>query len=165
MNSPEELNHAVSVDALCHGIEAYLSRDSRDDYMTNMISEAAFKQLGLFKDRLLTNTITEDDYTRQALHIMLQGIVIINEVTGVPHGLGYPLSHHYHVPHGLACGVFEGEYLREFNDPDSKARVDKVVKLAGFENIDEFCAYIQDVIAPHIHIQVTLKELSRIFLS
>lgn len=159
MNSPEELNHAVAVDALCHGIEAYLSRDSRDDYMTNMISEAAFKQFGLFKDRLLTNTMTEDDYTRQALHSMLQGIVIINEVTGVPHGLGYPLSHHYHVPHGLACGVFEGEYLREFSDPDSKARVDKVVKLAGFENIDEFCDYIQDVIAPHIHIQVTRKEI------
>lgn len=159
MNSPEELNHAVAVDALCHGIEAYLSRGSRDDYMTNMISEAAFKQFGEFKDRLLTNTMTEDDYTRQALHSMLQGIVIINEVTGVPHGLGYPLSHYYHVPHGLACGVFEGEYLREFKDPEGIARVEKVVRLAGFKDVDEFCDYIQDVIAPHINIQVTRQEI------
>lgn len=159
MDSPTELNHACAVDALCHGIEAYLSRGSRDDYMTNMISEAAFKLFSKFKDHMLTDTMTEEDYENQALHSMLQGIVIINEVTGVPHGLGYPLSHIYHIPHGLACGVFEGEYLKEFHDPVGKERVEKVVKLIGFDNVTEFCVYIQDVLAPHIDLKVTHKEL------
>ncbi|MDO4288432.1 MAG: iron-containing alcohol dehydrogenase [Eubacterium sp.] len=159
MSTPTALNHAVAVDALCHGIEAYLSRGSRDDFMTNFISEAAFRLFADFKENLLKDTMSDEDYSKQALHSMLQGMVIINEVTGVPHGLGYPLSHYYHVPHGLACGVFEGEYLREFHDPEGRARVEKVVKCIGFDSVDDFCDYIQAVIAPHIDIKVTLDEI------
>lgn len=156
VGSPARLNQATAIDALCHGIEAYLSRDSRDDFMTNLLSERAFALFAEFKDALLRNEMTEEDYTRQALHSMLQGIVIINEVTGVPHGLGYPLSHEFHVPHGLACGVFEGEYLRIFQD---QTRVDRVMELLGFSGVDDFCVYIQNILTPHIHIQVTQQEI------
>ena len=159
MGIPKELNHSVAVDALCHGIEAYLSRGSQDNHMTNSMAETAFSLFAGFKDHLLADTMTEDDCTKQALHSLLQGMVIINEVTGVPHGLGYPLSHHYHVPHGLACGVFEGEYLREFKEPQNQARVEKLIKLIGFDHVDAFCDYIQTILAPHINIKVTRKEI------
>lgn len=156
VGSPKKLNHATAIDALCHGIEAYLSRDSRDDFMTNMLSETAFRLFADIKDRLLTDAMTEEDYDKQALHSMLQGIVIVNEVTGVPHGLGYPLSYHYHVPHGLACGVFEGEYLRIFS---GQTRVRRVIDLLGFESVDAFCDYIQAILTPHIDIQVTHTQI------
>lgn len=154
--SPMKLNHATAIDALCHGIEAYLSRGSRDDFMTNMLSETAFRLFAKFKDHLLANTMSEEDYDNQALHSMLQGIVIVNEVTGVPHGLGYPLSYHYHVPHGLACGVFEGEYLRVFSD---QTKVQQVIDLMGFDSVDAFCGYIQAILTPHINIQVTREQI------
>lgn len=156
VGSSSKLNHATAIDALCHGIEAYLSRNSQDDFMTNMLSEAAFRLFADIKDRLLTNEMTEEDYDKQALHSMLQGIVIINEVTGVPHGLGYPLSYNYHVPHGLACGVFEGEYLRTFSD---SVRVRRILDLLGFKDIEAFCDYIQAILTPHIDIQVTKAQI------
>lgn len=155
-NAPKKLNQATAVDALCHGIEAYVSTGSRDNFMTNFISERAFSLFSDYKYNLLNHTMTSEDYEKQMLHSMLQGIVIVNEVTGVPHGLGYPLSHYYHVPHGLACGVFEGEYLRIFEDQE---RVQKVVSLLGFKDIDEFCDYIQDILTPHIDLKVTRKEI------
>ena len=156
MGAPAKLNHATAIDALCHGIEAYLSRDSRDDFMTNMISEKAFQVFAKIKEPLLHNTMTAEDSDNQALHSMLQGMVIINEVTGVPHGLGYPLSYHFHVPHGLACGIFEGEYLRLFGD---SPRVRRLLDLLQFDTVDDFCEYIQAILAPHIQISVTHAQI------
>lgn len=156
VGSPKKLNQATAVDALCHGIEAYLSRNSQDDFMTNMLTETAFRLFAEIKEPLLNDTMSAEDYDKQALHSMLQGIVIINEVTGVPHGLGYPLSYYYHVPHGLACGVFEAEYLRCFSD---QARVKKLLELLEFDSIDSFCDYIQAILTPHIHIEVTSKQI------
>ncbi len=156
VGSPKKLNQATAVDALCHGIETYLSRDSRDDFMTCMLSEAAFRLFAEFKDDLLNDCMTEEDYDKQALHSMLQGLVIVNEVTGVPHGLGYPLSYYHHVPHGLACGVFEGEYLRMFAD---QSRVQRVMALLGFDGIDAFCEYIREVLTPHICMEITGSEI------
>lgn len=156
MGTPKKLNQATAIDALCHGIEAYLSRDSRDDFMTNMLSETAFRLFARIKEPLLADTMTAEDYELQTLHSMLQGIVIINEVTGVAHGLGYPLSYYYHVPHGLACGIFEGEYLRAFQD---QTRVRRLLELLEFESVDAFCDYIQAILAPHIHITVTAGEI------
>lgn len=124
--------------------------------MTTMIAEQAFRIFSTFKDNLLLNTMTAEDYEAQALHSTLQGINIINEVTGVPHGLGYPLSTYYHIPHGLACGIFEGEYLRIFKD---KSRVNRAMQLLGFENLDSFCDYIQLILAPHLDFTVTEKEI------
>lgn len=163
MKCPTKLNQATAVDALCHGLETYLSRGSADDFMTNFIAERAFALFASFKDRLLTDTMTEEDSVNQALHSTLQGICIVNEVTGVPHGLGYPLSHYFNIPHGLACGVFEGEYLRIFKD---RTRVDRTLALMGFGSVDEFCEYIQAILTPHIHLSVTeadIDDWTRVF--
>lgn len=154
--APKKLNQATAVDALCHGLETYVSRDSRDNFMTTMIAEAAFRIFASFKDPLLRHEMSEEDYINQALHSTLQGINIVNEVTGVPHGLGYPLSTFYHVPHGLACGIFEGEYLRIFHDRD---RVERAMELLDFESVDEFCSYIQDILTPHIDLKITRAEI------
>ena len=124
--------------------------------MTNMIAETAFKLFGEFKDPLLSNTMTAEDYDKQALHSLLQGMVIINECTGVAHGLGYPLSYYYHVPHGLACGIFEGEYVKIYKD---QKRVKRIMDAIGFNTVDEFCSYIQKILAPHIRISVTAGQI------
>lgn len=153
---PKWLNHATALDALCHGIETYLSRGSMDDVMTNMLTETSLRIFSKIKKPLLDGTMTEEDYDLQALHSTLQGIVIVNELTGVPHGLGYPLSYYYHVPHGIACAVFEGEYLRTVSD---KARVGRVLELLGFESVDSFCAYIREMVMQNVSIKVTPEQI------
>lgn len=155
---PKWLNHAAALDALCHGIETYLSRDSRGDFMTNMITESSLQLFAKIKQPLLNDTMTAEDYDVQTLHSMLQGIVIVNELTGVPHGLGYPLSYYFHVPHGIACAAFEGEYLREISD---KERVGKVLKLLGFADVDGLCEYLRDMVSQNVDIKVTQAQIEQ----
>lgn len=155
-SAPTELNQCTALDALCHGIEIYLSRKSRNDFMTNMFAETAFRQFAIFKDHLLHGTMTEEDYELQTLHSVLQGIVIVNELTGVPHGMGYPLSYYYHIHHGLACVAFEGEYLRTIKDDP---KVQKILELLKFRNIDEFCNYVQHFIDKYIDIKITESQI------
>lgn len=157
-SAPLKLNHATALDALCHGIEIYLSRNSRDDFMLNMLCETAFKLFADIKDHLLSNEMSDEDYKKQALHSTLQGLVIVNGLTGVPHGMGYPLSHFYEVPHGLACAVFEGEYLRILSD---QTRVTNTLHMLGFSDIDAFCDYLQDIISLHVDLQITQDEINR----
>lgn len=155
-SAPMKLNQATAMDALCHGIEIYLSRNSQNDFMTNMLCETAFRLFSDIKEPLLKHELSDEDYAKQALHSTLQGLVILNELTGVPHGMGYPLSHYYEVPHGLACAVFEGEYLRILSD---QPRVSRMLSLLGFAGIDDFCSYIQAILAPHVDLQLTYAEV------
>lgn len=154
----KSLNHATALDALCHGIEIFMSRNSQNDFMTNMIAEKAFTLFADIKEAILNDSLTTEEYDKQALHSMLQGIIIVNELTGVPHGMGYPLSYIYHVPHGLACGVFEGEYLRIHPDQD---RVKMMLEKLGFNNIDDFCEYIQAIVTQHVDISVTEDQIDQ----
>lgn len=155
---PKWLNHAAALDALCHGIETYVSRGSRDDFMTNMLTETSLQLFAQIKQPLLADEMTAADYDLQTLHSMLQGIVIVNELTGVPHGLGYPLSYYYHVPHGIACAAFEGEYLRILSD---RGRVNRVLEILDFADIDSFCEYIREMVSQHIDIKVTHEQIEQ----
>jgi alcohol dehydrogenase len=76
--------------------------------------------------------------------------------TALPHGMGYPLSHHKGVHHGLACGIFQAEYLRAFKD---QSLVEPVIEMCGFDNIDKFAEYIQRFIAMDVHMEVTEEEV------
>ena len=40
------------------------------------------------------------------------GIAITMVGTGFPHTMGYPLTEIGHIPHGVACAIFEREFLR-----------------------------------------------------
>lgn len=158
------LNCATALDALCHSIEIYLSKESRCNFMTNMLCEASFHLFSDFKEKLLLDTEDAEDYDKQMLFSLLQGIVITNEATGVPHGMGYPLSYYYHVPHGMACGMLEGEYLKIFDD---QKRVEQMLDLLGFKNVDEFCEYLYAIISPHVKLRVSTEEIedwTRIFM-
>lgn len=153
---PECLNQATALDALCHGIEIYISRDSRDDFMTNMLTEKALRLFADIKEPLRTNHLSEEDSDKQALMSMLAGIIIANELTGVAHGLGYPLSYYYHVSHGFACALFQAEYLRVLKD---QTRVRHVLDLMGFEELDSFRDYMQGILLRHVDIAVTPQQI------
>ena len=154
--APAKLNQSVAIDALAHGLEPYLSVGSCDNFMSCAISEIGFKLFAEFKDALLADTMTLDDYDKQLLACTLQGIAETQVLTGIPHGAGYPLSHYKNVPHGLACGVFIGEYLRMFKD---QTRVNKAANMLGFENADAFADYVQAILAKHLDFTVTREEI------
>lgn len=154
--SPQFLLDTGAIDALAHGVEGYLHKDT--NIMNQAISDAAFKLFAEFKDDLLAGTMTEEKFEKMGQHALMQGIAFQQTCTLVPHGLGYPLSHYKAVSHGLACGIFLGEYLKAFKD---QSLVQPIVEKCGFKDAAEFADYVRELTNRDVDIEVTKDELQK----
>lgn len=152
-DSPRELLHAGALDALSHAIESYVNVKSSD--MTRAMSEIGMKMFAKFKDRLLADELTLEDYQNMLIASYFDGIGF-QCGTSLPHGMGYPLSHHKGVYHGLACGIYQAEYLRAFRD---QSLVEPIISNCGFKDIDEFAAYIRNFVAMDVEMILTEEEV------
>lgn len=142
-----KLSQANALDALGHGLEPYIDTGSKDHFMVKMFTETGLKLFAEFKDNLRTGNMTDEDYDKQMLMSMICGFSETQGQTGVPHGLGYPLTHVKGLPHGLACGAFEGEYLKTFKDT---SKIKEALSFMGFADVDEFADYVHEVLDPHM---------------
>ncbi|AGP48534.1 alcohol dehydrogenase [Psychrobacter sp. G] len=107
---PRHITAATALDAMVHCIEAYTSRTKK-----NPISDAlAVKGLQMLWSNFYTVLHHGDDINARAdmlLGSTLAGIAFVNASVAAVHGLSYPLSINFHVPHGHAnalvmCSVF-----------------------------------------------------------
>tara|TARA_R100001369_G_scaffold473_5_gene1405 strand:+ start:244 stop:1407 length:1164 start_codon:yes stop_codon:yes gene_type:complete len=107
---PRHITAATALDAMVHCIEAYTSRTKK-----NPISDAlAIKGLQMLWsnfDKVLNYSDDIDARAEMLLGSTLAGIAFVNASVAAVHGLSYPLSINFHVPHGHAnalvmCGVF-----------------------------------------------------------
>ncbi len=100
-----------------HGIESFLSPKSTP-YSEDAALEAAseiWKVLFCGEDgegETDVGGFTEIQRERLMRASNLAGCAIAVTGTGFPHPLGYNLTMEKGVPHGRACGAFEGEYIR-----------------------------------------------------
>lgn len=152
--SPLFLLDTGAIDALAHGVEGCLHKDA--NVMNRGVSFAAFQLFGEFKDALLKNEMTEELFDKMSAHSLMQGVSFMQSCTTIPHGLGYPLSHKKGVCHGLACGIFLGEYLKAFKD---QSLVQPIVDACGFKNTTEFADYVRQLTNRDVEIEVTEEEL------
>ena len=107
---PRHITAATALDAMVHCIEAYTSRTKK-----NPISDAlAVKGLQMLWSNFYTVLHHGDDIDARAdmlLGSTLAGIAFVNASVAAVHGLSYPLSINFHIPHGHAnalvmCSVF-----------------------------------------------------------
>jgi alcohol dehydrogenase class IV len=101
--TPSGLAAASGMDALTHCIEAYTS-----DW-ANLMTDAYCKQNFYLVGRYLRRFVA-DPTDIEAASAMLQasslGAMAFNAArVGLAHGLGLPLGTHFHLSHGLACGI------------------------------------------------------------
>jgi alcohol dehydrogenase len=154
IKAPAFLIHTGAIDALAHGVETYVNVKS--NFLNRSIAEIGFQLFSEFKDNMLYDSLTDSDYEKMVLASCIQGMAFMQAGTTLPHGMGYALSHHKNVPHGLACGVFLGEYLKAFKD---QSIVMPVVTKCGFNTSNEFAVYIKQICDRDIRMEVTEKEL------
>ena len=126
--------------------------------MNQGISKIAFQLFAEFKDDLLNDTLTAEDYDKIALASMIQGIAFMQSCTCIPHGMGYPLSHYYDICHGLSCGVFLGEWLKNFKD---QSLIQEVITDCGFKTSDEFADYVRALTNRDVELEVTDEEIQK----
>lgn len=107
---PPLITAATALDAMIHCIEAYTSRTKK-----NPISDAlAVKGLQLLWQnyrKVMTDGKNIEARSEMLLGSCLAGMAFVNASVAAVHGLSYPLSIRFHVPHGHAnalvmAGVF-----------------------------------------------------------
>lgn len=108
---------STALDALAHAMESYLSPKSTEDSQSAAVFAAREVWDVLFLDKDGAGERDGGGFTpkqrqRLAYAATAAGVAISYTGTGFPHPLGYSLTLTYGIPHGKACAIFEGAYIR-----------------------------------------------------
>lgn len=102
---------STALDALAHGIESYFSPHSSP--LSEEMALFAVREIWdvLFREGI-DGGVTSRQRDRLAYGATAAGIAIDYTGTGFPHPLGYGITLAKGIPHGAACALFEGAFLR-----------------------------------------------------
>lgn len=116
------------MDALCQAIESYVSRGSNT--LTDAIALQSIQLIAQsIRDayRIGSNVKARQNMLHGAL---LSGIALANAKMGAVHGIAHPLGLHYHLPHGLVCGILLPAVM-EYNINPVAGKYAQVAALLG----------------------------------
>ncbi len=154
--SPQWLLDNGALDALAHGVEGYLNtfccapERHWHDY--------GFRLFALCKEQLLNGSIDFDACERLLGASAFQGMAVMQSGTSIPHGMGYPLTHFKHMPHGLASAVTLPAYLSMFR---SQENVEHILSMCRFDSIADFRSFIDTVVWRNFDCTVTMEEIEK----
>jgi alcohol dehydrogenase class IV len=130
---PINLTIYTALDAFSHSIEAYWSKSSQP--LSDMFALESMK--------IILRDLREASYkpeARDSLHYasLLGGLAINCAGTTVIHGLGYYLTTHHGIHHGLANSIFLPLAVK-FNAPEIPDKILRLIDHLGFEceNLNE----------------------------
>lgn len=107
---PRHITAATALDAMVHCIEAYTSRTKKNP-ISDALAVKGLQMLWNNFEKVLNQGNDIDARADMLLGSTLAGIAFVNASVAAVHGLSYPLSINFHIPHGHAnalvmCGVF-----------------------------------------------------------
>ena len=146
-----EQTMSTALDAFAHALESYLSPKSTE--ISAMLAlYAAANIWSVIKD-------SPEEYTPKMHEKLLcascaAGIAISVTGTGFPHPLGYSLTMLHGIPHGRACAVFDGDFIR-YNQR-TPAGADRLAKFAA--QVGEDIDVIARTLPSLASIDLTLTE-------
>jgi alcohol dehydrogenase class IV len=100
MSCPPSVIAASGIDALCHAMEAYLSRRAQPvtDGWALQAVDLIFRHL----PSLYSKQGKAEDFEKVALGAMLAGAAFSNASVTLVHGMSRPIGALFHVPHGIS---------------------------------------------------------------
>lgn len=107
---PRHITAATALDAMVHCVEAYTSRTKKNP-ISDALAVKGLQMLWHNFEKVLNQGDDIDARSNMLLGSALAGIAFVNSSVAAVHGLSYPLSINFHIPHGHAnalvmCGVF-----------------------------------------------------------
>ena len=153
----------TGIDALCHAIEAVVSRGSSD--FTDVVALSSIEKAGRYLIRAYNNG-KNDREAREGMAIaaFYAGISFCGAGLGGAHGLAYPLSIDYRVSHGRSVSVLL-PWVMEYNLDTAEEKFSKIaialdssysnlsVKEAARKSID----IVKDILA-NLNISYNLND-------
>ncbi|SHK38147.1 iron-containing alcohol dehydrogenase [Desulforamulus aeronauticus] len=143
---PPHVTAATGLDALCHAIEAYISKLAHP--LTDIMALRAIKLINENLLRAYKNGNDLEAREKMSLAAMQAGIAFSNASVCLIHGMSRPIGAMFHVPHGVSNAMLLPVVL-EFSKESAKARLTEIARMLKFgfmgsdhEMIDLF---IQDI--------------------
>jgi alcohol dehydrogenase class IV len=124
-SSPPHVTAATGVDALCHAMEAYISRVSQP-----LTDHLALSAIELIVNNLRTAYINGEDKEareKMAFASMQAGLAFTNASVTLVHGMSRPVGALFHVPHGVSNAMLLPAVL-EFT---KESAVERLAEIGG----------------------------------
>lgn len=157
LSAPPRITADTGIDALTHGIEAYVSQKANP--FSDQQALAAIALLAPNLRRVYHSP--EDREAREAMMLgsTLAGIAFSNASVALVHGMSRPIGAHFHVPHGLSNAMLLPVVTRFSipGAPERYAQCARTMGVASKEDSDEtanekllaeLCALNQELLVP-----------------
>ncbi|HLR70535.1 MAG TPA: iron-containing alcohol dehydrogenase [Pseudogracilibacillus sp.] len=120
---PRSLTVATGIDALSHGVEAFLSR--RAHVFTDDIALISIKSIMKNIRDVYTNGDNLKARANMALASMQAGIAFSNSSVALVHGMSRPIGALFNIPHGISNAMLLAPVL-EFSLPDCQEQLAQI---------------------------------------
>ncbi len=142
-NLPLQIARNTAADAMCHLLEGLTCKRCTEG--TDYIALEGLRVMGRALPALLAGTLTDKDRCDLLWASCLGGMVIAQTATTIVHSMGYPLTYHAGLPHGLANGLLLTEYMRRTESVlPEKTRA--ALTALGFETVDALGAFLDGIL-------------------
>ena len=141
---PHDVTVSTALDALCHGVEGFLSPRCPDVHRHSARVAIPLVWDGLKRIRrgeAMTEALREQLYYAS----LWAGLIISGCGTSFPHGFSYFLTEDFHIPHGKACAVFLPALVKHTIPyaPDLTAELLHDLLQCSFEEMEELIAALR----------------------
>lgn len=152
---PSRLTACSGVDALCHAIEAYWSRNHQP-ICDGFAVKAASMVLQNIEAATLNNDI--DARNKMCEASLVAGLAFAIPKTSSAHACSYPLTNILGIPHGEACGLTIDWWIR-FNASKGDKRTVEFANALGFDSAVELAIRIGEI-KSNLGLRTNLKSLN-----
>lgn len=150
ISCPPPVTAATGVDALCHAIEAFISR--RAQPITDTLALQAIELIIGNIRTAYEDGANIEARDKMALGSMLAGIAFSNASVTLVHGMSRPIGAMFHVPHGISNAMLLPAVL-EFTKEEASARLAEIARkvlkeqvgLSENELVEEFINEIKQL--------------------
>ncbi len=144
MTMPIKVRNSTIVDAFTHAVESFINTKSTP--YSELFSLKAIEIFAKYKEELFKEEIDKAIFREFMRASTYAGVAISQTGTSLPHTLGYPLTYHYSVPHGIANAIFMAEYFKV----SPKLRVAKLLEILNFEKVEDFGSFMDKIVGTYV---------------
>ncbi len=140
LGAPPRVTASSGIDALTHGIEAYVSR--RHQPTADLFALRGIELLARGLRAAFAMGTDLEARTLTALGATYTGVAFSNSSVALVHGMSRPLGAYFHIPHGLANAMLLPD-ITAWSLPGDPRRYDDVARALGLRSGEEIPRYLQ----------------------
>lgn len=127
---PPGIAAECGADALCHAVEAFVSRDA--NILTDLLAAEAITRIGRWLRPHAAHPGNAEAGLNMLLASHLAGQAFTNAGLGLVHAMAEPVGAAYHLSHGLACALYLTPVMA-YNLPAAPEKFARIARLLGEE--------------------------------